>query len=115
MPNFVPSSPENVDMDRLKRDIPKFLNNSRIITEDQKHWWNEFFEKSNETYHAETNKSRTWLLDELKLVKSRSLYPNNDHVTLQENEEEQPSAVPECIPSELTELVNGQLAEIPEV
>jgi hypothetical protein len=43
------------------------------------------------------------------------LYPNNDHVTLQENEEEQPSAVPECTPSELTELVNGQLAEIPEV
>ena len=117
MPNLVPSSPDNVDMERLKRDIPRFLDNSRIITADQRLWWRQFFERSKEIYQAEIlNQSSTWLLDELKLVKSRSYTndnPNNPAVPLQDTEGGQ--SVPDKVPDEITDMVNKQFAEIPEV
>ena len=104
MPNLVPSSPDNVDMERLKRDIRKFLDHSRIITADQRLWWSQFFERSKVIYQAEIlNQSSTWLLDELKLVKCRSYTndnPNNPAVPLQDTEGGQ------SVPDENTDMVN---------
>ena len=108
----MPSTPENVDTERLKRDIPKFLDNSRVITEQQRRWWSEFFEKSHQTYQSETPKSTTWLLDELKHLKTSSREGNRH-----ENANEHLSAVPdlENAHNEITEIVNRQLGDIPEV
>ena len=80
-------------------------------------WWREFFEKSKDIYQPEIlNQSSTWLLDELKLVKSRSYTnynPNNPAVPLQDTEVGQ--SVPDKVPDEITDMVNKQFAEIPEV
>jgi hypothetical protein len=104
-------------MERLKRDIRKFLDHSRIITADQRLWWSQFFERSKVIYQTEIlNQSSTWLLDELKLVKSRSYTndnPNNPAVPLQDTEGGQ--SVPDKVPDEITDMVNKQFAEIPEV
>jgi hypothetical protein len=79
--------------------------------------WSQFFERSKEIYQAEIlNQSSTWPLDELKLVKSRSYTndnPNNPAVPLQDTEGGQ--SVPDKVPDEITDMVNKQFAEIPEV
>ena len=37
-------------MERQKRDIPKFLDNSRVISPENKQWWSNFFANENKTY-----------------------------------------------------------------
>lgn len=100
-------------MERLQRDIPKFLNNSRVIKIEHKEWWNNLFEQADVIYGMAKEKPATWLLDELRFLKFRhgahTNTPNwiNDH-------QPQP-VVPNTIPGEVIELVNSQLTDIPEV
>ncbi|CAB4019144.1 Hypothetical predicted protein [Paramuricea clavata] len=50
VPSLLSSSPDKVDLEHLRRDIPKFLKNSRVINDEQKEWWQTFFEKADEMY-----------------------------------------------------------------
>jgi hypothetical protein len=111
----VPSSPDNVDMERLKRDIPKYIDNSRVVTDAQRLWWAEFFANSAETYGVGPAKSSTWLLDDLQLIKKRGITraerTDNQHPTLQDQEVPNPCSVA----AQMNEMVQGQLGDIPEV
>ena len=69
---LVPSSPDNVDFDRLKKDIPKFFENSRVISTEQKQWWDTFFKNVTKTYNVSPKKPVLWLLDEVQHLKSLS-------------------------------------------
>ena len=130
-PSFVTSSPDNVDMERLKRDIPKFLVNSRVTTCDDKKWWAKFFQEEHETYSGVQPTSTTWLLDDLKLVKSRQTARNpvqSDDVIAASTpsvsgkgvcSEESPipvdSLMPQNVSQEVAAMVQAQLEDIPEV
>ena len=62
-------------MERLTRDIPKFLDNSRVISPENKQWWAiNFFANENKTYsntERVDESQKTWLLDDLRVVKFR--------------------------------------------
>lgn len=116
VPDLVASSPDNVDLDRLRKDIPKFLNNSRVISTEQKEWWDTFFENALETYQVSPEKPSWWLLDEVKHLKARS----TNTVGIAPPRSLSSSDVPvEPICSDATEkaaeLVNAQFDDIPEV
>ena len=101
----MPSLPDVVDMGRLKRDIPKFLDNSRIITDAQKSWWEDFFSNCDTTYGMGPEMSPTWLLDEVAMVKKRCNASKGD-ARAQGNGEQS-----EQTPAELT----GQLSASPDI
>jgi hypothetical protein len=111
----VPSSPDNVDIERLKRDIPKYIDNSRVVTEAQRSWWAEFFANSAETYGVGPAKSSTWQLDDLQLTKKRGTtnaeHTDNQHRALQDQEVPNPCSVA----AQMNEILQGQLGDIPEV
>ena len=121
LPKKVPSSPDNVDMERLKKDIPKFLNNSRVISTEKKEWWADFFARSEQTYSAETNgDSQTWLLDDLKKVKFADLTISSGQSDADDDADGISNAnvereTPVNVPQEVTEMVNGQYEDIPQV
>ena len=101
-------------MERLKRDIPKFLDNPRVVTDIQKSWWNEFFANAEKTYSIGPEKSPAWLLDDLLVIKKRAMtedVENTYNSTILQNQEL--SNPP--IPAEISTLVHGPLANIPEV
>ena len=114
-PDYVPSSPDNVDIERLKRDIPKYIDNSRVVTEAQRSWWAEFFANSAETYGVGPAKSSTWQLDDLHLTKKRGTtnaeHTDNKHRALQDQEVPNPCSVA----AQMNEILQGQLGDIPEV
>ena len=113
----MPSSPDNVDMERLKRDIPKFLDNSRVITDAQKSWWTEFFANAGDTYGNGPEKTSTWLLDDLQVIKNRAINAVKDaeshtDVTTFQNQE---LTTPPNIAAQINNMVQGPLGDIPEV
>jgi hypothetical protein len=113
----VKSSPDNVDMERLRKDIPKFLNNSRMITTEAKEWWNDFLASALDTYSSEIEKPATWLLDELRLLKFGNYTASLQQQTPSEldNDNQETHEVPDGAALEVLELVSTQLEEIPEV
>ena len=108
----MPSSPDNVDMQRLRRDIPRFLNSSRVITEVQKEWWENLFKDADVIYNREPNKPSSWLLDDVRVIKARNHVlekQSNTHHSRAENN------IPPAVDHEALEMVNEQLEDIPEV
>ncbi|XP_028417597.1 uncharacterized protein LOC114542047 [Dendronephthya gigantea] len=113
-PDFATSSADNVDMERLRRDIPKFLDNSRVIKEEHKDWWGNFFEQVDVVYcNMAKEKPVTWLLDELRLLKSG--HTTGTSSTENEKESRDTPVDPSVVSEEVVKLVNGQLEDIPEV
>ena len=109
------SSPDNVDMDRLRQDIPKFLDNSRAITTEAKKWWDDFFASAPQTYTSEPETPTTWLLDELKFLKFGSASASAPQQVEIDNDPNESSEMPAGASQEVAELVSRQLEEIPEV
>ena len=104
-------------MERLKKDIPKFLDNSRIVSNDHKAWWHNFFSEADTIYSADMEKPSTWLLNELKLIKFRSAFtpgPEDQSCATMGNSCEFID-VPESISEDVHALVQAQLEDIPEV
>ena len=113
VPNFVPSSPDKVDLERLKRDIPKFLDNSRIITPEQCEWWQIWFSNAPKVYGPGPPKPDRWLLDELK---EKKISCSTTSVSHHENrEEEELNEIPIGVPEDIAKIVEVQCREIPEV
>ena len=104
VPSLLSSSPDKVDLERLRRDIPKFLKNSRVINEEQKEWWQTFFEKADEMYGTPVASGRvTWLLDDLKLIKFGPVATAATHRV--ENSSVGDSVVPVGVSNEVIQLV----------
>jgi hypothetical protein len=113
VPSLLSSSPDKVDLERLRRDIPKFLKNSRVINEEQKEWWQTFFEKADEMYGTPVASGRvTWLLDDLKLIKFGPVARAATHRV--ENSSVGDSVVPVGVSNEVIQLVSAQHEEIPQ-
>lgn len=121
-PKLVASSPDNVDMERLKKDIPKFLDNSRVISSENKRWWANFFAKENETYSSAEDvgdSQKTWLLDDLKVLKfGRAATCEDESILSTERAiklETTPLVPVQNTSSEITDLVQSQFNDIPQV
>ena len=64
-------------VDINKRDIPKFLDNSRVISGEAKAWWADFFNRASEIYSPHKEQPMIWLLDELKMLKFGVSHPDS--------------------------------------
>ena len=73
-------------MDRLQRDIPKFLDNSRVISGEAKAWWADFFNRASEIYSPHKEQPKTWLLDELKMLKFGVFHPDSETTSTQKGQ-----------------------------
>ncbi len=103
-------------MDRLRRDIPKFLDNSRVISGESKVWWADFFNRASEIYSPHKEQPKTWLLDELKMLKFGVSHPDSVTTSMQSESPERPEGhVPTNASHDIAEMVTAQLHEIPEV
>ena len=110
-------------MERLKRDILKFLDNSRVISPENKQWWANFFTNEKKTYcNAEQvdASQKSWLLDDLRAMKfGRPTASDDETVSGTEpnhDNEQSPSIMPEVnVSSEVTDLVQSQFNNLPQV
>ena len=110
------ASPDNVDMERLRKDIPKFLNYSRVISSTAKAWWEDFFSRASTIYSSNKEKLKSWLLDELKLVKFGNSTSSVKHATtISAVLSELSNAAPTNASVEISEMVAAQMDAIPEV
>ena len=112
-------------MERLKRDIPKFLDNSRVISPENKQWWANLFANKNKTYsntERVDESQKTWLLDDLRVLKfGRATACEDESISNQSRtahvDQESTSFLPEVknISSEITDLVQSQFNNILQV
>ena len=102
-------------MDRLQRDIPKFLDNSRVISGEAKAWWADFFNRASDIYSPHKEQPKTWLLDELKMLKFGVSHSDSVTTSTQSESPERPEGhVPTNASHDIAEMVTAQLHEIPE-
>lgn len=109
----MPSSPDKVDLERLRRDIPKFLDNSRIITIEQREWWQNWFDNAETVYGPGPPKPNTWLLDDLKSMKVNCTTRQDQQDVAQTWLDG--TETPPGIPDDVAQIVAAPCAEIPEV
>ena len=115
-------------MERLRMDVPTFFSHSRIISVENKEWWNNFFSQAIKTLSTvvstNNDKPTTWLLDELKFLKfghasniERDLETQPAERTETRTNELQfyDPLIPNEVSEEITVMVENQLLDIPEV
>ena len=98
-------------MERLKTDIPKFLE-SRVFEERQKEWWIKFLDDGVGYYTAPREKAHEWPMKGILAVKR-----NQDQNQELGDQELGILGIPRPpnLPIEVEELVADQVQDIPQV
>ena len=118
MPNLcaehVKPSDERLDLDRLKKDLPKFTNHSTVFENVLRQWWDHFMNITVPDLFTEKDRPTRWPLDDLVEIKQRQRTARTMHyreggIGL--------AAIPRPadVPDMVNALVEGQIDGVPEV
>ena len=121
VPEVILPSPEKLDLVRLKADIPKFLDNSRAFSENDKEWWRKFF-ATREQFYAPQEQPATWFLDQLVQIKRRQQAAGGAHCQRIVEDGDTPAANPVVslprpgnIPDSVVAAVSNQFEPVRQV
>ncbi|XP_028517987.1 uncharacterized protein LOC114576108 [Exaiptasia diaphana] len=112
LPTFCEPSPDKVDLERLKREIPKFYE-SRKFDESHKQWWDDFLNNRHGYYSRPGQHLAEWPLPNI-------IEKKNQQQESESGDQEQEIGIlgiprPTNVPLEVEQHVSSQLDSIPEI
>lgn len=108
VPNVLQPDMERMDFHRVKQDIKKFFEGSRLFTEEARFEWVNLLDESNSNFCTK-EKPTTWPL--IQVMETKQQQKPSESTTAQGFLGERPDGVPE----DLDQMVRDQIAPIPEV
>jgi hypothetical protein len=86
-----------------------------MISDEAKGWWADFFDRASEIYSGK-EQAKTWLLDDLKIIKfGASPHSGNASTQSDSAEESEESHIPMNASHDIAEMVTAQLHGLPEL